>query len=175
MVDSRGDFLRALDSPMCIETVTLQTYPASRREVYLISPRHVDSAEDWLWQLIVESLLTVAEIIHRCWGLHKTNIVRKLTKRGIPFQTLLLALSAPLSLSPEIEQGLRSELDVRWSSFRTSPEKYAVYEDKRNEHLLCYSHTIQAALCAGGIISQLTIEQLPPALAIERPQSKHNH
>ena len=175
MVDGRGDFLQALDSPMRIETVTLQTYPASQREVYLISPRHVDGAGDWPWQLVVESSLTAAEIIRRRWGLHKTNVVRELAKRGIPFRTLLLAPSAPLSLPSEMEQGLRSGLGVRWSGFRISPEEYAVYEDKRNEHLLRYSHTIQAALCAGGIIWRLTMERLPPVLAVEGPQGEHDH
>ena len=174
MVDGRGDFVRALGSPMLATKVKLEALPdANPRDVYLIKPRDVEDAEDWPWHLIVESSLTAAEILRRRWGPHKASVVRELAKRGIPFRVALPAPSKQsLSLPPVTISGLNAGLGVRQPNFRTSKEEYLTFEDQRKDLLVNSPHAVQAALGAGGIIWRLTVNTLQPDLAAEGPRDR---
>lgn len=178
MVEGRGDFVRALGSPMTVEKAKLEVLSGvGPQDVYLIKPRYVKDAEDWPWHLVVESPLTAAEILRRRWGVHKTSVVRELVKRGIPFRTMLPIPQKSLSLPPPaVKPGcLDVGLGVREPNFRTSKEEYMTYEDQRRDLLISSPHAILAALGAGGIIWRLTVGTLQPDLAVEGPRGGTDH
>ncbi|EKM60209.1 uncharacterized protein PHACADRAFT_189344 [Phanerochaete carnosa HHB-10118-sp] len=175
MVDGRGNFLQAVNSPMAVSKATLQIlHDTSQQDVYIIKPRALDTAGNWPWQLIVESAATAAEILQRPWGTEKTSVVRELAKRGIPFRMALAVSEWNLSLPRMEKSGLHCGLGIRQPGFKTSKEEYATYEDACDDFLLCSPHAIQAALGAGGIVWRLAVQRLQPTL-VAGPQSRSGH